>query len=94
MINHISNLKHVNQLLGFGKVWDSHYRFQLVLKGVKLYLGVSPNRKHPITCELLLQVYSQFTLAIPLHAAMWALFLVNQSINFIYPRIYSVALEC
>ena len=76
IINHIGSLKHVNQLLGFGKVWDSHYRFQLVLRGVKRYLGVSPNRKHPITLELLLQVYSQFTLAILLHAAMWALFLV------------------
>ena len=76
IINHIGSLKHVNQLLGFGKVWDTHYRFQLVLRGVKRYLGVSPNCRHPITPELLLQVYSQFTLAIPLHTAMWALFLV------------------
>ena len=76
IINHIGSLKHVNQLLGFGKVWDTHYRFQLVLRGVKRYLGVSPNRKHPITPEVLLQVYSHFTLAIPLHVAMWALFLV------------------
>ena len=76
IINHISSLKHVNQLLGFGKVRYSHYRFHLVLRGVKHYLGVSPNRKHPITPELLLQMYSQFTLAIPLHVAMWALLLV------------------
>ena len=39
--NHLSSLKHVNQLLGFGKVWDTHYRFQLVLRGAKRYLGVS-----------------------------------------------------
>ena len=52
IINHIGSLKHVNQLLGFGKVWDTHYRFQLVLRGVKRYLGVSPNRKHPITPSL------------------------------------------
>ena len=57
IINHIGSLKHVNQLLGFGKVWDTHYRCQLVLRGVKRYLGVSPNRKHPITPELVLQVY-------------------------------------
>ena len=77
IINHIGSLKHVNQLLGFGKVWDTHYRFQLVLRGVKRHPGVSPKRKHPITPEILLQVYSHFTLAIPLHAAMWAWFLVT-----------------
>ena len=76
IINHLSSLKHFNQLLGFGKVWDSHYRFQLVLRGAKRYLGVAPTRKHPITPELLLQVYPLFTLDTPLHAAMWALFLV------------------
>ena len=76
IINHLSSLKHFNQLLGFGKVWDSYYRFQLVLRGAKRYLGVAPTRKHPSTPELLLQVYPLFTLDTPLHAAMWALFLV------------------
>ena len=66
IINHIGSLKHVNQLLVFGKVWDTHYRRQLVLRGVKRYLGVSPNRKHPITPEILLQVYSHFTFRISL----------------------------
>ena len=74
--NHLSSLKHVNQLLRFGKVWDMHYRFQLVLRGAKRYLGVSPQRKHPFTPELLLQVFPLFQLAKPLHAAMGALFLV------------------
>ena len=74
--NHLSSLKHVNQLLGFGKVWDTHYRFQLVLRGAKRYLGVSANRKHPFTPEILLQVFPLFQLDKPLHAAMWALFLV------------------
>ena len=67
IINHIGSLKHVNQLLGFGKVWDTHYRCQLVLRGVKRYLGVSPNRKHHITPEILLQVYSHFTFRISFH---------------------------
>ena len=58
--NHLSSLKHVNQLLGFGKVWDTHYRFQLVLRGAKRYLGVSTNRKHPFTPEILLQVFPLF----------------------------------
>ena len=74
--NHLSSLKHVNQLLGFGKVWDTHYRFQLVLRGAKRYLGLSANRKHPFTPEILLQVFPFFQLDKPLHAAMWALFLV------------------
>ena len=67
IINHIGSLKHVNQLLGFGKVWDTHYRCQLVLRGVKRYLGESPNRKHPITAEILLQVYSHFTFHFAFH---------------------------
>ena len=74
--NHLRRLKHVNQLLGFGKVWDTHYCFQLVLQRTKRYLGVSLHRKHPFTPELLLQVFPLFQLDKPLHAAMLALFLV------------------
>ena len=74
--NHLSSLEHVNQLLGFGKVWDTHYRFQLVLQGAKRYPALSSKRKHPFYLELLLQVFPLFTLDKPLHASMWALFLV------------------
>ena len=37
---------------------------------------MSANRKHPFTPEILLQVFPLFQLDKPLHAAMWALFLV------------------
>lgn len=37
---------------------------------------MASTRKHPITPELLLQVCPLFTLDKPLHATMWALFLV------------------
>ena len=40
IVNHPSSVKHVNQLLGFGKDWDTNYHFQLVLWDAKRYLGV------------------------------------------------------
>ena len=45
--------------------FGTHYRFQLVLQGAKHYLGVSSHRKHPLTPELLLQVFPLFQLDKP-----------------------------
>ena len=52
------------------------YLFQLALRGSKRLLGTAPFRKLPITPKLLLSMARLFNLGIPLHAAMWALFLV------------------
>ena len=48
----------------------------LIVKEQACYLGVSSHRKHPFTPELLLQAFPLFQLDKPLHAAMWALFLI------------------
>ena len=74
--NHISNIKHFHLLLGFAPGWDSAYLFQLALRGSKRLLGTAPFRKLPITPKLLLSMARLFNLGNPLHAAMWALFLV------------------
>ena len=74
--NHISSIKHFHLLLGFAPGWDSAYLFQLALRGSKRLLGTAPLRKLPITPNLLLSMARLFNLGNPLHAAMWALFLV------------------
>ncbi|XP_044165015.1 uncharacterized protein LOC122948955 [Acropora millepora] len=74
--NHISSIKHCHLLLGFALGWDSAYLFQLALRGSKRLLGTAPFRKLPITPNLLLSMARLVNLGNPLHAAMWALFLV------------------
>ncbi|CAH3145795.1 unnamed protein product, partial [Porites lobata] len=70
------SLQHFHLLLGFSPGWDSAYLFQLALRGSKRLLRTSPFRKLPITPKLLLSMARLFNLGNPLHAAMWALFLV------------------
>ena len=74
--NHISSIKHFHLLSGFPPGWDSAYLFQLALRGSKRLLGTAPSWKLPITPKLLLSMARLFNLGNPLHAAMWALFLV------------------
>ena len=74
--NHISSLKHFHQFYGFRSGWEQHYSFQLIIKGLKRYLGMQSNRKQAITPLFLHHMAFFFDLCIPLHAAMWALFLV------------------
>ena len=57
--------------MGFGLL------FQLALRGSKRLPGAAPFRKLPITPKLLLFIARLFNLGNPLHAAMWALFLVS-----------------
>lgn len=74
--NHISSLKHFHQVYGFHLGWEQHYFFRFIIKGAKRYLGMQSNRKHAITPLMLHHMAFFFDLRIPLHAAMWALFLV------------------
>ena len=61
-------LSHVVPLCGDG--------IELLLRGVKRYLGTAVQRKAPITPRLLLRIVHLFDFDKPLHVAMWALFLV------------------
>ena len=76
--NHISSLKHFHQVYGFSSCWEQQYFFQLIIKGTiaKHYLGMQATRKKAITPLMLHRMAFFFHLRIPLHAAMWALFLV------------------
>lgn len=74
--NHISSLKHFHQVYGFSSGWEQQYFFRLIIKGTKRYLGMQATRKKAITPLMLHRMAFFFDLRIPLHAAMWALFLV------------------
>ena len=39
VLNHISSLKHAHQFAGYQLTWSSDYYFQLLLRGVKRFLG-------------------------------------------------------
>ncbi|CAH3120246.1 unnamed protein product, partial [Porites lobata] len=41
VLNHISSLKHAHQLAGSELTWSSDYRFQLLLRGAKRFLGAA-----------------------------------------------------
>ena len=76
VLNHISSLKHAHRLAGYELTWSSDYHFQLLLRGVKRFLGQAVSRKSPMTPSILHGAFDLFNFRIPLHAAMWALFLV------------------
>lgn len=77
VLNHISSLKHAHQLAGYDLTWSSDYHFQLLLRGVKRFLGQAVSRKSAMTPSILHAAFELFNFSIPLHAAMWALFLVS-----------------
>jgi len=76
VLNHISSLKHAHQFAGYQLTWSSDYHFQLLLRGVKRFLGQAVSRKSAMTPSILHAAFALFDFSIPLHAAMWALFLV------------------
>ena len=76
VLNHISSLKHAYRLAGYELTWSSDYHLQLLLWGVKRFLGQAVSRKSPMTPSILHAAFDLFNFRIALHAAMWALFLV------------------
>ena len=60
----------------FLRAGNSNIFFRLIIKGTKRYLGMQATRKKAITPLMLHRMAFFFDLRIPLHAAMWALFLV------------------
>ena len=75
ILNHLSSLKHAHQFPGCELTWNSDYYFQLLLRGVKRFLGQAVSRKSAITPFILHAAWDSFNFSIPLHAAMWAPFL-------------------
>lgn len=76
ILNHPGSLTHAHQLAGYELTWSSDYRFQLLLRGAKRFLGQAVSRKSAITPSILHAASALFNFSIPLQATMWALFLV------------------
>ena len=76
ILYHISSLKHAYQLTEYELTWSSDYRFQLLLRGTNRFLGQAVSRKSAIMPSILHAALDLFNFSIPLHANMWALFLV------------------
>ena len=74
VLNHISSLKHAHRLASYELTWSSNYHFQLLLHGVKRFLGQAVSRKSLMTPSILHAALDLFNFRIPLHAALWALF--------------------
>ena len=56
ILNNLSSIKHMHKLLGHELTWDTDYRYKLMLRGAKRYLGTEVKRKAPITPRLLLRM--------------------------------------
>ena len=76
ILNHLSSLKHAHQIAGYKLACSLNYQFQLLLRGTKRFLGQAVAQKSAITPSILHAAFDHFNFSIPLHAAMWALFLV------------------
>ena len=72
ILNDLSSLKHAHKFAWYELTWSSDYHFQLLLRGVKRFLGQAVSRKSAITSSILHEAWDSF----PLYAAMCALFLV------------------
>ena len=54
----------------------SNYEVQLMKRASRRLLGDNPNRKSPITINMLIRIYRLLDLSWPFHAAVWPLLLV------------------
>ena len=76
LCNYLSVLVHANLSLGYDKNFMSNYQVQLMKRASRRVLGDNPNRKSPITINMLIGIYHLLDLSRPFHAVVWALLLV------------------
>ena len=76
LCNYLSVLVHANLSLGYDKKFMSNYEVQLMKRASRRPLGDNPNRKSPITINVLIGIYRLLDLSWRFHAAVWALLLV------------------
>ena len=76
LCNYLSVLVQGNLSLGYDKNFMSNYEVQLMKRASRRLLGDNPNRKSPITINMLIRIYRLLDVSRPFHAAVWALLLV------------------
>jgi hypothetical protein len=83
-------------MLGFSPDWSEDYSFKLAYRGCKRFIGTQASRKQPITPSILVKLAPLFKLDNPMHAAMWALFLVDffsflRKSNLVVHSVHSIS---
>ena len=76
LCHYLSDLVHANLSLMYDKNFMSNYEVQLMKHASQRLLGDNPNRKNPITINMLIEIYRLLDLSWPFHAAVWALLLL------------------
>lgn len=75
--NLLNAVRFLHAFHGFDSFCVSHYRVQLVLRGLKRMSPQLANRKLPITPAILRQIYSLLDMSRPFDATLWAAFLTG-----------------
>lgn len=71
LVNYLSIVRLLHLEHGYPNPLESHYITNLK-KGARRLLGDNISQKLPITPSILMAIYSQLSLSIPLHAVFWA----------------------
>ena len=76
LVNYINILKHINKSLGADFSFMHDYDAFLTQRALRRIMGDSVRVTHPVTVEILLNVFQHFDWSNQLHICMHALFLV------------------
>ena len=74
--NYLSLLKQINIVLGADISFFSSHQIASLKMAAKRVLAAPPNRKAPITIEILLAIHNLSNFSDPYHVCMWAVFVV------------------
>ena len=76
LVNYVNILKHINKSLGADISFMHDYDSFLTLRALRRIMGDSVRVTHPVTVDILLNVFQHFDWSNQLHICMHALFLV------------------
>ena len=76
VVNYINILKHINRSLGVDFSFMHDYDAFLTLRALRRVMGDSVRITHPVTVDMLLNIFHIFDWSNPLHVCMHAAFLV------------------
>lgn len=76
LVGYLNTIKQFSAYLGYNTSFADSYQVRLLLRASRKVLGDHPFRKDPITVQILTDIFHKLDLSNPLHAVMYALFLV------------------
>ena len=76
LVNYVNILKHINKSLGADFSFMHNYDAFLTQRALRRIMGDSVRVTHPVTVDILLNIFQHFDFSNQLHICMHALFLV------------------